>query len=381
MSITKIISIQQLGRSLITKSNKWHLNAKNSHTGVRLLVENRKGFSQREEDTIKLVKRAITTSSNQEALASLKTTTTTVDNFDNTPNISQQHQQQQKAEPKLKSIDFNATNAALNAHFENSQVAYQSKSLLELTRGLVVFHLCSISFIANNQKQIMNLTQKILGKRLFKAIMKNTFYGHFVAGENQVEIRKTIEKLTSQNVKTIFDYSVELDIVEENCLALEALSQELNVEKLKVPEVVDIIEMVQMNGRKILHQSELIAEKNVEIFLNCIETTSDATSRTGITALKFTSLVRPEIFYKFNEAMAKSSSKQLSWDQLLTLENDEFLQHFGKDVRFSLREIGELKNMMSRIDQIIKVGSSFSLLLLLNLIKLNFFLCFQKVCS
>lgn len=61
----------------------------------------------------------------------------------------------------------------------------------------------------------MKISQKILGIRLFNWFMKGTFYGHFVAGEDQVTIKPTIDRLRSFGVKSILDYSVEEDISTE----------------------------------------------------------------------------------------------------------------------------------------------------------------------
>lgn len=40
----------------------------------------------------------------------------------------------------------------------------------------------------------MHVAQSIVGQRLFSAIMKQTFYGHFVAGEDQNKIIPCIER-------------------------------------------------------------------------------------------------------------------------------------------------------------------------------------------
>lgn len=45
--------------------------------------------------------------------------------------------------------------------------------------------------------------------------MKMTFFGHFVAGEDQFSIIPTLERLRSFGVKPILDYSVEEDISQE----------------------------------------------------------------------------------------------------------------------------------------------------------------------
>lgn len=61
----------------------------------------------------------------------------------------------------------------------------------------------------------MKVSKRVLGERLFRILMKSTFYGHFVAGEDQFKIRPTLERLRSFGVKPILDYSVEEDISQE----------------------------------------------------------------------------------------------------------------------------------------------------------------------
>jgi proline dehydrogenase len=62
----------------------------------------------------------------------------------------------------------------------------------------------------------MKLGQTLLGKRLFGAFMKATFYGHFVAGEDRISIKPTIHRMHTFGVKSILDYSVEEDISKED---------------------------------------------------------------------------------------------------------------------------------------------------------------------
>lgn len=61
----------------------------------------------------------------------------------------------------------------------------------------------------------MKFTKSILGEKLFVHLMKSTFYGHFVAGEDQHKIVPTLKRLRSFGVKPILDYSVEEDISQE----------------------------------------------------------------------------------------------------------------------------------------------------------------------
>ena len=58
----------------------------------------------------------------------------------------------------------------------------------------------------------MKLGKKVLGQRLFRKLMKSTFYGQFVAGEDQDEIRPVIQRMQSFGVKSILDYSAEEDL-------------------------------------------------------------------------------------------------------------------------------------------------------------------------
>ena len=40
----------------------------------------------------------------------------------------------------------------------------------------------------------MKLMRSVMGDKLFTLLMKSTFYGHFVAGEDQIKIVPTLER-------------------------------------------------------------------------------------------------------------------------------------------------------------------------------------------
>ncbi len=67
----------------------------------------------------------------------------------------------------------------------------------------------------------MKVSRRLLGKNLFERLMKNTFYGQFVAGEDEIRIRPTIHKCRQWGVKSILDYSVEKDLSEEEARKAE----------------------------------------------------------------------------------------------------------------------------------------------------------------
>ena len=75
------------------------------------------------------------------------------------------------------------------------RAAYKSKKTSEVARAYFVLSLCGIKPLVKHNDMLMKLGQKVLGKKLFGMIMKQTFYGHFVAGEDQERIKPTIGRM------------------------------------------------------------------------------------------------------------------------------------------------------------------------------------------
>ena len=65
---------------------------------------------------------------------------------------------------------------------------FQSKSNAELFRAILVFKLCGVDFLVQQNQRILATMRVTLGKSLFKKALKATFYGHFVAGETKEEV-------------------------------------------------------------------------------------------------------------------------------------------------------------------------------------------------
>jgi proline dehydrogenase len=144
--------------------------------------------------------------------------------------------------------------SGLDLTFEDSKTAFKAKSNLDLLRGYIVFQLCSFKFLVDNQKRILDLTRKVFGKHLFGLIMRSTFYGHFVAGQDQRDIRPNVENMMKYGVKSILDYSAEEDLESSN-----KQSDELKM----------------LGGvSKYFDPSEAQSDKNKRIFLDCIDAVS-----------------------------------------------------------------------------------------------------------
>lgn len=103
----------------------------------------------------------------------------------------------------------------LDLSFNDYQTAFKSKTTWEVFRALLVYTLCSSKTLVDNNAKIMKTTRRIFGSTLFSWVMKMSFYGHFVAGENEAKIQPTLNRLSSFGVHSILDYSVEEDISQE----------------------------------------------------------------------------------------------------------------------------------------------------------------------
>lgn len=102
----------------------------------------------------------------------------------------------------------------------------------------------------------MAISRKLLGKKLFSKVMKMTFYGHFVAGEDQNGIKPNVEKMMKYGVKAILDYSAEEDLTHDSVKDLS------------------LIPMESSTSRKMFDPFETQCEKNKTIFLDCINAVS-----------------------------------------------------------------------------------------------------------
>uniref|UniRef100_A0A8B9HN70 Proline dehydrogenase n=1 Tax=Astyanax mexicanus TaxID=7994 RepID=A0A8B9HN70_ASTMX len=102
---------------------------------------------------------------------------------------------------------LSSSSPAVSVDFEESREAYRSKATLELIRNLLVLKICSYDVLVDHNKEIMDLSRTLLGQKGFEQLMKMTFYGQFVAGEDHQSIRPLIQKNMQFGVGAVLDYS------------------------------------------------------------------------------------------------------------------------------------------------------------------------------
>ncbi|XP_017109742.1 proline dehydrogenase 1, mitochondrial isoform X1 [Drosophila bipectinata] len=215
----------------------------------------------------------------------------------------------------------------LDVSFNDPIAAFKSKTTWELVRAYLVYMICSSEKLVEHNMTLMKWSKQVFGQRIFTAFMKATFYGHFVAGEDQIKIIPTLERLRSFGVKPILDYSVEEDISQEEAEKREVESSVSsagdNKEEGAMPQYhvdksfADRRYKVS-SARTYFYLNEATCERNMEIFIKCLEAVSEddrkapravatgATFGTGITAIKLTALGRPQLLLQLSEVIMRT---------------------------------------------------------------------------
>lgn len=304
--------------------------------------------------------------------------------------ISQQQQQQQTQQQQQNQAQYqqpvNSTTAQgatgqqydeLDLTFNNTRLAYKSKTLSELARNYLVLGLSSSDFLVRNNDKLMKLSRRVFGQRLFKYMMRATFYGQFVAGEDEREIVPVIKHLSSFGVKTILDYSAEEDVSEPPAQAAELRGEQIEDSQSplrRYQQVEGDFSKPKPNyqpvARTYFYQGESQCEKNMEIFLKAIDAVAQTTGNTGFAAIKLTALGRPKLLMKLSKIidyMRKIDSQRNllppditlgelltrfeSLDQLTDISAEHQIEPLDEDDREMLA------NLMRRLDRIASYAS------------------------
>uniref|UniRef100_A0A8C4Q961 Proline dehydrogenase n=1 Tax=Eptatretus burgeri TaxID=7764 RepID=A0A8C4Q961_EPTBU len=104
--------------------------------------------------------------------------------------------------PSAEHLEFDAENT------------FRAKTLAEMARTLLVFRACSFQVLVDNSIELTTLSRRLLGPRLFKFIMKATFYGQFVAGPGVKEFSHTMYRLRSLGLQPLLAVPMEEDVQE-----------------------------------------------------------------------------------------------------------------------------------------------------------------------
>ncbi|XP_037122137.1 proline dehydrogenase 1, mitochondrial-like [Syngnathus acus] len=242
----------------------------------------------------------------------------------------EQHQQQQQmvdgrcavveAEPVElispgRSFQGGQPQSKISVDFNNTEEAYKSKDNAELLRSLLVFKLCTVDMLVEKNKELMDLSKKVLGKWLFEKMMKMTFYGQFVAGEDHNAIKPLIQKNQAFGVGAVLDYSVEEDLTQEeaekkemdSCVSQaekESPAADHREKKYRAHRQFSDRRGGVISARTYFYADEVKCDNQLETFINCIKASGGA-STDGFSAIKMTALGRPQFLLQFSEVLVK----------------------------------------------------------------------------
>ncbi|KRZ21259.1 Proline dehydrogenase 1, mitochondrial [Trichinella pseudospiralis] len=93
--------------------------------------------------------------------------------------------------------------------FDNSKIAFGHKTKMQLLRSMAVLKLSSTKMVLDRGEDMFKILKCTLGDRISNSLMKATFYGHFVAGENLHDAVETVKRLKAKNVRSLLDYCFE----------------------------------------------------------------------------------------------------------------------------------------------------------------------------
>jgi len=208
--------------------------------------------------------------------------------------------------------------AADDISFKDAREAYKSKKTSEIARAYLVLSMCGIKPLVEHNAKLMKLGQKVLGKALFGMLMKQTFYGHFVAGEDQDRIKPVISRMHSFGVKSILDYSVEEDMGEEKEQKKATWKKATEIKEEEGKQIAQYTPVNESEHKEVdrkhmlnsarvyFYQGESNCDRNMETFIDCIDAVKGSTGGTGFSAIKITALGRPEILIRLSDCIEKT---------------------------------------------------------------------------
>ena len=94
-----------------------------------------------------------------------------------------------------------------NLSFENTEIAFQSKTTKELKKSYWLFKLIANNFIVKVSPSLLKIA--FLLRLPIKGLIKKTIFQQFCGGESISDCTNSINALAKYNIGTILDYSVE----------------------------------------------------------------------------------------------------------------------------------------------------------------------------
>nr|AGT02538.1 proline dehydrogenase [Herpetomonas muscarum] len=194
--------------------------------------------------------------------------------------------------------------------------SYQRRSTWYLIKALGVLQVCSIEYISKNSVQLMKMCEKVLGKTLtYDVLVKHSVYDYFCAGQHDMEVRRSIERLRKDHIGAVLDYAAEAD------------ADETFVPGPGSPDAPDISMASLVTRTNIKYpMDENVFDENMKLYMMCIMHSSlhNPVGVPGVSAVKVTGMCDPQL-------LARMSAILMSIHQ-------NWVKHFTKEETPKLEE-------------------------------------------
>ena len=114
----------------------------------------------------------------------------------------------------LKKLSFSdGSKSHLNLpDFTDPAASFKTRSSIELLRGIIVFSICNVRPMVVRSNELLKTSYKYLGRRLTNHVLRLSFFDHFCAGEDEIDIKPKVEYLYNNGIGSILDYAAEADV-------------------------------------------------------------------------------------------------------------------------------------------------------------------------
>lgn len=169
---------------------------------------------------------------------------------------------------------------------------------------------------------LLKNSYRFLGQPLTNAVLKMTFFGHFCAGENEDDIRPSVQRLESNGIGSILDYAAESDSSEESTTSSDTNNSEGVDSLVKGPLV---------QSRTFDYTTEEQCDKYMSIFENCIRSVK-AVSPEGFAAIKITALGDPALLERMSVSIVELQKLFMKFDvdQTGIVSREQFMVAYNK---------------------------------------------------
>ena len=241
--------------------------------------------------------------------------------------------------------------------FNDTKIAFASKSTGELFRAWYVLYGCSFGSLVKRAEKLYNLSLSVLGSKNTHYIIEKTLFRHFCAGVDEQDIVKPIKRLEEYGVGGILDYAAE---------AKEDSSTDDSAEG-KLP--------LKASAQARVHEysSEAKCDENAEIFKHAINAVHNVSPK-GFAAVKLSALGEPALMERMSVALLEiesffsrlgEGSSKLTFDQFLEGWKRFFTFHSIDQVR---REFDRVDTDKDGVIDLVDWMSNLSLIQLTTLV-------------